>query len=71
MTTRAHLADSTTFDIDEETEGRFTHMNDTPVVRWEYVGPTPPEAQRPAPTVSAAERRAQLRAELDALGDDA
>ena len=69
MTTRAHLADGTTFDIDEETEGRFTHMNDQPVLRWEYIGPTPPGSKKP-PGVSAAQRRAELQAELDALGDD-
>ena len=70
MTTRAHLADGSTFDIDEETEGRFTHMNTTPVVRWEYIGPTPPRTT-PLPGVSAAQRRAELQAELDALGDEA
>ena len=70
MTERAYLADGTTFDIDEETEGRFTHMNDQPVVRWEYVGPTPPGTKR-APGITAAQRRAELQAELDALGDDA
>ena len=69
MTTRAHLASGDTFDIDEETEGYFTHMNDDPVVRWEYTGPTPPGTKRP-PGVSAAERRAQLQAELDALRDE-
>ena len=41
MTTRAHLADGSTFLINEETEARFTHLNGSPVVSWEYVGPTP------------------------------
>ena len=74
MTTRAHLADGTTFDIDEETQARFTHMNDSPVLRWEYVGPTPPPEDKAAGGAAAetsAERRARLQAELDALGDDA
>ena len=71
MTTRAHLANGDTFDIDEETQAKFTHMNDQPVLRWEYLGPTPPpEDARPAGQ-TAAQRRAELQAELDALGDDA
>lgn len=41
MTTRAHLADGSTFDIDEETEGKFTHLNGVAVDHWSYVGPTP------------------------------
>jgi hypothetical protein len=68
MTTRAYLADGSTFDIDEETEAKFTHMNDQPVVRWEYTGPTPPKA-KPVKAEDVAARKAQLQAELDALGE--
>jgi hypothetical protein len=66
MTTRAYLDDGTTFDIDEETEAKFTHLDGKTVVRWEYLGPTPPKP--PANAEEAAARRAQLQAELDALG---
>ena len=50
MTTRAYLADDTTFDYDEETEAHPTHVNDQPVVRRQFTGPTPPEGARPAVT---------------------
>ena len=70
MTTRAHLADGTTFDIDEETEAKFTHMNEQPVLRWEYTGPTPPRLVA-VPADQREARRAALQAELNALGDDA
>lgn len=43
MTTRAHLADGTTFDYDEETQAHPTHVNDQPVVRRQLLGPAPPE----------------------------
>jgi hypothetical protein len=68
MTTRAHLNDGTTFDIDEETEARFTHMNDQAVLRWEYIGPTPPRPARSAGE-TLAEQKDRLRAELKALED--
>ena len=55
MTTRAHLADGTTFDYDEEREAHMTHVNDQPVVRRQYLGPTPPEGARPAPAEVAGE----------------
>lgn len=43
MTTRAHLADGTTFDYDEETQAHPTHVNDQPVVRRQLLGPDQPE----------------------------
>jgi hypothetical protein len=67
MTTRAFLSNGDTFDIDEETEARFTHLDGSTVLRWEYVGPTPP---RPVKPQDVAARRAELLAELDALGVD-
>ena len=54
MTTRAHLADGTTFDYDEEREAHPTHVNDQPVVGRQYVGPTPPEGPRPVPAEATA-----------------
>jgi hypothetical protein len=68
MTTRAHLANGDTFDIDEETEAKFTHMNDQPVVRWEYTGPTPPRPARSAGE-TLDQQKDRLRAELKALED--
>ena len=47
MTFRATLADGTTFDYDEATEAHPTHVNDQPVVRRQFLGPTPPEGPRP------------------------
>ena len=70
MTTRATLASGDTFDYDEETEAHPTHVNDQAVVRRDFTGPTPPGVKKP-PGVTAAQRRAELQAELDALGDDA
>jgi hypothetical protein len=68
MTTRAHLADGTTFDYDEETEAHPTHVDGQAVLRREYTGPTPPK-----PAKQAGETREQakdrLRAELRALED--
>jgi hypothetical protein len=68
MTTRAHLANGGTFEYDEETEAHPTHVEDQPVVRREWVGPTPEKGTPPAET--AAQRRDRLRAELAALEDD-
>ena len=70
MTTRATLANGDTFDYDEETEAHPTHVNDQPVMSRVFVGPTPPGAKKP-PGVSVAQQRAELQAQLDALGDDA
>lgn len=74
MTTRAHLADDTTFDYDEEREAHPTHVNDQPVVRRQFIGPTPPKGAVPpadAETAeTAAQKRARLRAELAGLGDE-
>jgi hypothetical protein len=67
MTTRAHLADGTTFDYDEEAEAHPTHVNDQAVVRRQYTGKTPPRAQ---PGESREQQRDRLRAELKALEDD-
>jgi hypothetical protein len=66
MTTRAHLASGATFDIDEETEAKFTHLDGDPVVRWEYTGPTPPRPARQAGE-SREQQKDRLRAELAAL----
>lgn len=72
MTTRAHLADGTTFDYDEETQAHPTHVNDQPVVsRVKVTDPAPAEGAAPAADAEAgettAERRDRLRAELAAL----
>jgi hypothetical protein len=66
MTTRLHLADGDHFDVDEETEATgLTHFNGVAVDRAEYIGPTPPKPVKPQ---DVAARRAELLAELDALG---
>ena len=68
MTTRATLADGTTFDYDEATQAHPTHVNDQPVVsRVKVTGPVPAEAEVPGETVE--QQRDRLRAELAALGD--
>lgn len=65
MTTRLYAADGTHLDIDEETECvATTHINESPVLRTEYLGPTPP---KPVKVADPAVRRAELLAELDAL----
>jgi hypothetical protein len=69
MTTRAHLADDTTFDYDEETQAHPTHVNDQAVIRRVFTGPTPAKAAGPAGE-TAAQKRDRLRAELAALDDD-
>jgi hypothetical protein len=69
MTTRAHLADGTSFDYDEETEAHPTHVNDQAVVRRQYVGPTPPRPKG-VPGETREQQRDRLRAELRALEDD-
>jgi hypothetical protein len=70
MTTRAILADDTTFDYDEETQAHPTHVNDQPVVRRVFTGPTPPPSAGAPAGETAAQKRDRLRAELAALDDD-
>ena len=48
MTTRAHLADGTTFDYDEEVSAHPTHVNDQPVVRRQFLGLTADNPLAPA-----------------------
>jgi hypothetical protein len=69
MTTRAHLADGTTFDYDEETEAHPTHVDAQAVVRRQFVGPTPPRPKG-VPGETREQLRDRLRAELKALEDD-
>jgi hypothetical protein len=68
MTTRAVLADDTTFDYDEETQAHPTHVNDQAVVRRVFTGPTPEKGAVPEET--DAQKRDRLRAELAALDDE-
>jgi hypothetical protein len=69
MTTRAHLADGTTFDYDEETEAHPTHVDDQPVIRRQWTGKTPPRPKG-VPGETREQQRDRLRAELKALEDD-
>jgi len=74
MTTRLHMEDGTTFDVDEETEAvGVTHFNGSAVVRREFVEPTEDTKARAAEAPAEAgadgetpaEKRARLQAELD------
>jgi hypothetical protein len=69
MTTRATLADGTTFDYDEETQAHPTGVNDQTVVSRVFTGPTPPKAAGVAGETRA-QQRDRLRAELKALQDE-
>lgn len=65
MTTRAHLADGTMFDYDEERSAHPTHVNDQPVVSRQFLGPS-----RTADGETREQVRDRLRAELAGLEAD-